>query len=115
MHLFEQINKYAATHDDFALVIADEVGEPARHRADLAAYRQDGTWGYRATKLTQIIDTLHFAPSDTSRLLQAADLVVYLHRRMVTHTEPSDKARRANERLWSHVEPKVVHQWCWHP
>jgi Protein of unknown function (DUF3800) len=111
-NLLEQIHDHVTT---CALVIADEVGDQAIHRADLAFYQNSGTLGYRARKLTRIIDTLHFAPSHASRLLQAVDLVVYLHRRIETHIEPTERGRRANERLWKRIGSKVVHQRCWYP
>lgn len=115
LHLLERVDDYAKAGGKHALVIADEVGEQARHRSELAMYRRSGTWGYRARKLTQIVDTLHFAPSDASRLVQAIDLVAFLYRRMESHTEPVEKARRANERLWARIEPKVQHRLCWYP
>jgi hypothetical protein len=41
------------------------------YRADIADYQTYGTWGWRAQKLDRIVDTLHFAPSKFSRLLQS--------------------------------------------
>jgi hypothetical protein len=108
-HLLERVDEYAKNHGRHAQVIADEVGEQARHRSDLAMYRESGTWGYRARKLERIVDTLHFAPSSASRLLHAVDLVVFMHRRLQTHAESNDKAKRANERLWQRIENKIHH------
>jgi hypothetical protein len=115
LHLLERIDDCAERHGEHILVIADEVGEQAKHRSDMAMYRKSGTWGYRARKLTQIVDTLHFAPSSASRLVQAIDLVTFLYRRMECHTEPVEKAKRANERLWARIDPKVWHRQCWYP
>nr|WP_246400891.1 DUF3800 domain-containing protein [Jiangella mangrovi] len=115
MALLERIDEYSRAAGEHALVIADEVGEQAKHRSDLASYRKSGTWGYRAAKITQIVDTLHFAPSNASRLVQAIDLVVFLYRRIETHVEPNEKARRANANLWARIEPKVAHRRCWYP
>ena len=66
-------------------------------------------------KITQFVDTIHFVPSHSSRLLQAADLVAHLHRRRMTHVETDDRARRARDRMWSHLAPKVYHDLCWFP
>lgn len=115
LHLLEQIDDFARRRDEHVLVIADEVGEQAKHRSELAMYRRLGTWGYKSRKLTQVVDTLHFAPSHASRLLQAVDLIVFLHRRLETHKEPVERARRANERLWERLEPVVFHNWTWYP
>jgi len=61
------------------------------------------------------VDTLHFAPSVASRLVQAADLVVYLHARRMSGQVTDARALRANAMLWSHVEANVVHLHCWSP
>lgn len=114
-HLLERVNDYCRSKGHHVLAIADEVGEQAVHRSDLAHYRQHGTGGYRSQKLTQIVDTLHFAPSDASRLIQAIDLVTFLYRRTTCHTETDTRAKRANEALWARIEPLVVHRGCWYP
>jgi len=80
-HLLERVDECATGLGDYALVIADEVDGQARHRADLSSYREVGTTGYRHRKLTRIVDTLHFAPSHASRLVQAADVITFLYRR----------------------------------
>jgi hypothetical protein len=114
-HLLERIDEYAAGLDTHALVIADEVDRQAKHRADLSRYRSKGTGGYRRRRLSRVVDTLHFAPSSASRLVQAADMIIYLHRRMATHTESDPRATRANQALWARIEPCVLHRWCWMP
>ncbi|XVU26266.1 DUF3800 domain-containing protein [Actinoplanes sp. CA-054009] len=105
-HLLERIDECAEQHDQYVLVIADEVGEQSKHRADLHGRR----W-----RLPRIVDTIHFAPSSASRLVQAIDLVVFLYRRTQTHTETDERAARANAALWARVAPKVSHQHCWYP
>jgi hypothetical protein len=115
LHLLERVDDCAKVLNEYALVIADEVGEQAKHRSELAMYRKSGTWGYRARKLTQIVDTLHFAPSSASRLVQAIDLIAFLYRRLETHVEPNAKAKRANDQLWARIEPLIRHRLCWYP
>ena len=68
-HLLERVDEYVTSVGEYALVIADEVDAQAKHRADLSTYREVGTLGYRHRKLTRIVDTLHFAPSNASRLV----------------------------------------------
>ncbi|GAB1646860.1 DUF3800 domain-containing protein [Krasilnikovia sp. MM14-A1259] len=114
-HLLERVDEYASNRGKHVLVIADEVGEQSKHRADLQRYLRRGTAGYRSRRLTHIVDTMHFAPSSASRLVQAIDLVVFLYRRRQSHTETDERASRANAQLWARVEPKVVHRHCWYP
>jgi hypothetical protein len=105
-HLLERIHDHAEHCDEYSLVIADEVG---------MQYQLFGTPGYRGRRLDRIVDTLHFAPSRDSRLLQAADLIAFLYRRRTTHVEPDARAVRANDQLWALIAPKVVHDWTWRP
>ncbi|MDG4789204.1 DUF3800 domain-containing protein [Micromonospora sp. WMMD1102] len=97
-HVLERVDAFAAKEEQLALVIADEVDNQAAHRADLTRYREDGTGGYRSRQINRIVDTLHFAPSHSSRLVQAVDLVTFLHRRMQTVVE-TDRVRRPRTRL----------------
>jgi hypothetical protein len=56
------------------------------------------------------LDTLHFVPSQHSRLIQAADLVTFLHRRRCTIKETDPRQAQALERIWSHVQARIRHQ-----
>ncbi|GAA4917696.1 DUF3800 domain-containing protein [Stackebrandtia albiflava] len=114
-HLLERIDVLATEWCQYALVIADEVDGQAQHRTNLNLYQRGRTPGYRSRKLTRIVDTLHFAPSHASRLVQAADMVAFLHRRIQTHTESNDRATNANQRLWGRLAPKIIHNHCWRP
>ena len=93
-HLIERIDEYAATVDDRALLIADEVSGQDGYRRDLWLYQRSRTWGYRARKIKRVVDTIHFAPSSSSRLVQAADLVAFLARRIEAHVETDGGPRR---------------------
>ncbi|UZN03620.1 DUF3800 domain-containing protein [Cellulomonas sp. S1-8] len=114
-HLLERVNDYAGSAGAHALVLADEVHTHERHRTNFRHFRAGGTPGYRSTVLRRLIDTIHFAPSNHSRLLQAADLVTFMHRRRCTHTEPDARAQAANDAIWSHVAPVISHELCWEP
>lgn len=114
-HLLERVDECVATLGEYALVIADEVDGQAKHRADLSSYREVGTAGYRHRKLTRIVDTLHFAPSHASRLVQAADVITFLYRRVFTHQETDERSRKAKIAMWNRLQPRVRHQLCWFP
>lgn len=116
-HLLERIDEHANRLGCRALVIADEIApeDQWQYRDDLRFYRQSGTYGYRGHRLTQIIDTIHFAPSKASRLIQAVDMVAFLARRIRCEEDHDPRAIAANARLWEHIEPRVAHCWCWKP
>jgi len=113
--LLERVDEYATRSDEYALVIADEVAQPGLYRADLSLYQERGLWGESTRKLTRIVDTLHFAPSASSRLVQAADLIVFLYRRIETQSALDERARRANNALWERIGPRVLSAHCWTP
>ena len=114
-HLIERVDEYAAYVGERALVIADEVSGQDDYRRDLWRYQRSRTWGYRAHQINNVVDTIHFAPSSSSRLVQAADLVAFLARRIEAHVETDQRAKRANDALWARIEPRIHHQWCWWP
>lgn len=110
-HLLERLNDFGHSLGEQILVIADEITDPNELRARLTEFRRIGTPGYRPSHLEHILDTLHFAPSTHSRLLQAADLVTFIHRRRRTIKESDRRQAAAIERIWSHVECRVRHEW----
>jgi len=114
-HLIERVDEYAACVGERTLLIADEVNGQNDYRRDLWLYQRSHTWGYRARQINHVVDTIHFAPSSSSRLVQAADLVAFLARRIEAHAETDERAKKANEALWARIEPRIHHQWCWWP
>lgn len=116
-HLLERIDECARAHHELALVIADELSQndQQQHRDDFRLYRTSGTFGYRGHRLDHIVDTLHFAPSKASRLVQAADMVAFLARRLLCQEDNDTRAIEANSALWQHIEQRIQHCWCWTP
>jgi hypothetical protein len=114
-HLLERVDECAEKHDEITLVIADEIDQADTHRQSLWYFQRHGTGGYRHRVLTRIVDTIHFAPSKSSRLVQAADLVAYLHCRMMSGNDTDERAKRANDTLWAKISPQVIHSYCWWP
>lgn len=114
-HLIERLDEYAVAKKDSALIIADEVDGQSEYRQALWTYQHGSTWGYRARKITRVIDTIYFAPSHASRLVQGADLIAYLYRRRATVTETDARAERA----WAGIKARALvrqdHFYCWHP
>lgn len=114
-HLIERVDEYAEAQNDLALMIADEVWGQDTHRRSLWEYQRTATWGYRSRQITRVIDTIHFAPSSSSRLVQAADLIAFLYRRRATHAETDPRSAKAFADLWDRIKPKIHHAMCWYP
>lgn len=114
-YLLESINALARASDEHVLVVADEVHSQDRYRSNFRDHRISGTPGYKSSKLERIRDTIHFAPSHHSRMLQAADLVTYLYRRRRTHREADPRAALATEQVWAEIADSIVVQGTWTP
>jgi hypothetical protein len=111
----EDIDCIAEECGELALVIADEIDTAMEHRRSLWAYQRSSTAGHRARQLTRIVDTLHFAPSSASRLVQAADVVAFLHGRMHSGLDQDGRAISANRELWSILSDRIYNAECWYP
>jgi hypothetical protein len=114
-HVLQRLNDHGSALDQPVLTIADEVGNHDTHRAHVWSYQHEGTVSRFHGKLTWIADTLHFAPSKHSRLLQAADIVSYLHFRRRRTPISDARALKANDDLWARVEPLVQCRHFWRP
>jgi Protein of unknown function (DUF3800) len=112
--LLEDIDRCAGSQD-YALVIADEVAGQDSYRRELWNYQQAATWGYLSRKITRVLDTIHFAPSSASRLVQSADLVAYMHRRRATHVETDARAERAWAGMSASIAANIYANKCWFP
>lgn len=104
-HILQRVDTVAKARSTYALVIADERGDRERHRERFATYQTLGTPGvYRHTTLPSLLDTVHFAPSHRSRMLQAADMLAFTYRRHETVVEQDHRAQRVMDRLWSKLQ-----------
>lgn len=58
-HLIERVDEFVRDH---ALLVADEHHETqSTLLRDLVTYQDHGSWGYRGRRITQVVDTIHFA------------------------------------------------------
>lgn len=116
-HLLQRVQHVAERDQTHALVIVDQRDDMERHRELFGLYRAVGTPGwYKTTAVDRIVDTIHFAPSDRSRLLQAADVLAFLYHRTISVTERDPRSAAAMTHLWSKVRALDVLQmgsWPW--
>ncbi len=115
--LLERLNEFVTQKNETVLVISDMVAKRNDHRRDLKSYKLNGTIGYRSSRLSNIIDTIHYVPSEHSRIIQAIDPILYLRNRMesvkINETDPRElKARRE---MWKSLEPRIYHDLCQYP
>lgn len=114
-YALEMVQRAAGSAGELALVIADEVDHSSYHRSALRHFQRSSTGGWQPTKLRNIIDTIHFAPSDSSRQLQATDLVLYAYQRHVSHSGPPTRASVAAERHFNVIAPLIREAKVWRP
>lgn len=104
-HILQRADFIARRQATHALIIADERGDRERHRERFAMYQTEGTPGvYMHTTLDRLLDTVHFAPSHHSRMLQASDILAFIYQRVRTVTESDPRAQAAMDKLWNTIE-----------
>lgn len=113
----ERIHLLVKARNGMVLVTCDQTDHPDRHHANLRVFRKVSTGGLIPRKLTTIVDTIHFADSRHSRLVQAADLVSYIwfrHRTDVLY-QITGRATEAAERLWKTIDLLPSKSYLWKP
>lgn len=95
--MLSAIDLHVRAANELALAIADEV-----------PYGGDLVEVFSAAGHDGFIDTLHFASSKTSRLVQAADLVAYLARRRLPGAPQAGRGARVDAWLWEAIASKIT-------
>ncbi len=96
MYMLERVNQFAKRKTTRAMVIGDFEKEKAVNKAvqNLARYKEDGTPFAFGQDIDYVIDTVHFAHSHNSRLLQLAD--TYIWTQQLRHRVDPPSALRAD-------------------
>jgi hypothetical protein len=117
-HILQRADRIAESRETHCLIIADNRSDRERHREHFATYQTQGTPGvYMRTTLDRLLDTVHFAPSHQSRMLQAADVLAFIYRRRQTVKESDARSEAAMHRLWGSIvdSQKVYDLGSWPP
>jgi len=79
MYLVERVNQFARSRQTTSILIGDHEhgGVVERSVRNLAEYRQNGTLYAFGQSIGNVVDTVHFAQSHHSRLLQLADTYMW--------------------------------------
>jgi hypothetical protein len=112
-YLLEQIDRNFHAKSTAGLVICDATstpGEDSKYRNLFREWKISGTGGNFPRKLENIVDTLHFVPSHASRMIQAIDMITFVHQRISVTRHPSELEREVMNLLWRHIETRVVVQ-----
>lgn len=114
-HVLEQVDIHAQSVGKIVHVYGDEVPDQERHANTMELYSKIGTPGFRYSTLDSIQHPIQSRPSCDLPGLQAADLVVYLYRRMFFHDHKDVRSRKATRKIWSIIAPSVVYRNHWVP
>jgi hypothetical protein len=109
----QSLNLMSKGRDTHFLAIADEIDQADTLRASYWDFQYYGTLSPWPGKINRSLDTLHFAPSKYSRLLQGADLVSYLHFRMRRSKVIDPRALKVNNDLWNIIATKLKVHHIW--
>jgi len=114
-HTLEVLNRYAKQQGTQIRVVADQVPGQSGYGADLLRYQEDGTPGYKSSRLDAVVPPLTFESSAGVTGLQAADGIAYIYRRLDAHAESNPRVAAAVQRLWSTLQPIWYEVWRWDP
>lgn len=114
-HMLERVNDRCSRHGNECLVEADMISRSQDFREAIEGYTRSGTPGYRPSKLGNIEQPIDFVDSRSSRGIQAADISVYLTRRVNENHLGSKQAMRSAKRMKSILDQAVWHQRKWIP
>jgi len=74
----EKVQRELSLSNELALVVADEEREgESYYRANVRHFQANPTFGWQPEVLNRIVDTIHFAPSHESLMIQAIDMLSY--------------------------------------
>jgi hypothetical protein len=113
----EKVQDKAESLNTYALVIADDVNSHSDYyRANLRYHQQNPTFGWRPVILDRIIDTLHFAPSEESLMIQTIDMISFAHIRSRSIVE-SLLLDEFQKQLWKVVtdSQRIKYEGIWNP
>lgn len=86
VYMLENVNEYMKEISSKVFMIGDYDGEfSSKNISQFNDYKLTGTSGYKKTIITEVVDSLHYAHSVNSRLLQLAD--IYAYTRMLSYRE----------------------------
>lgn len=113
-HVLERVNQYAVSRRETVIVICDEVQGSDDHARKFGEYKLIGTPGFRSSRL-QSLEQIMFANSAQSPGLQAADLAIYLRRRVDAHTHRDERSKSLAASLLAEFNPIVLSDRRWDP
>jgi hypothetical protein len=101
MYFAERVDGYLRAKNQPGMLIGDRESEhiSGKFAEELSRFRANGTDYAYGTKLTHLIDTVHFTHSHHSRMIQLADLHVWL-RQLV---EAGDQGKWHRAQIINHV------------
>lgn len=113
-HLLEDIQSFAHSMDEQVTIFCDEIGDAKVHQRHFEYYKSTNTSGYKPSSLHNL-DSLSFVKSHEHPGIQVVDQIVYLYRRMDSHTETDSRTRDAVLQMWETLNPIVVKHRRWTP
>jgi Protein of unknown function (DUF3800) len=118
MFTIEEIERMAKVDGCRVLLVADEAREiEDTALRDLASYQEIGTsWGFNTEQIDNIVDTIHFVPSQTNPAIQLADCATFIAARKRKIDAGLVSTNSAVKSLWSdRIDPFVRLNAVWYP
>lgn len=107
-HLLEQINSHAGRLRATVQLNADEHHTAEDNRQQLSFAQENGTYGYKPSKLEHCLPDFRFLDSRGHRCIQAADLITYILNRDATVEDTNKKALKLKQRMIAGLMPALT-------
>ena len=106
-YLLERIDMRGHGSNSTIQLIADDHHTSEISASNFKNYQSIGTFGYKSSRLTNLISPIEFIDSKSDRVLQASDMVTYIFNRVHTVKESDPRAVAEKLKLWKIIEPMM--------
>lgn len=106
-YLLERIDACGRDRNQLVRISADKHHTSSISASNFSKYQSFGTFGYKPSRLTNLINPILFIDSHSDRALQASDLVTYIFNRVHTIKESDPRAVSEKLKLWKQIEPAL--------
>lgn len=106
-YLLEKVDARGKFSNSMVQLIADDHHTSEISASNFRSYQLIGTFGYKSSKLPNLLSPIEFVDSKSDRVLQASDMVTYIFNRVHTIKESDPRAVAEKLKLWKIIEPAL--------
>ena len=106
-YLLERVDARGRMSNCLVQLRADEHHTSEISASNFKNYQLFGTFGYKSSRLPNLMSPIEFVDSKSDRVLQASDMITYIFNRVHTIKESDPRAVAEKLKLWKIIEPSL--------